>query len=55
MKAMVLGDKQLADYLLALGQASRDRMLEIVQRSSHGPCRLATEDLEAFVALVFPP
>ncbi|GAB5514329.1 restriction endonuclease subunit S [Rhodopirellula baltica] len=49
MKAIVLGEKQLANYLLLLGQASRDRMLEVVQRSSHGTCRIATEDVERFV------
>ncbi len=49
MKALVLGDVRLARYLLLMGQASRDRMLELVQRSSHGTCRLATEDVESFV------
>ena len=49
MKALVLGEKELAEYLLLIGQACRDRMLEVVQRSTHGTCRIATEDVENFV------
>ena len=54
MKALVLGETALAEYLLLLGQASRDRMLKVVQRSTHGTCRLATEDVEGIV-MGLPP
>jgi type I restriction enzyme S subunit len=54
MKALVLDDPELGEYLLRAFQASRSRMLANVLRSSHGTCRLETAAVESF-PIPLPP
>jgi type I restriction enzyme S subunit len=54
MKALRLAVPEIAEYLLRCCNGSRDRILAKVQRSTHGTCRLASEDLANFV-IPLPP
>ena len=54
MKALKLFDKKLVPYLLLALKALSPRILEMVSRSSHGTCKLATDDIENLV-IPLPP
>ncbi|WP_170319982.1 restriction endonuclease subunit S [Polyangium spumosum] len=54
MKALVLAAPAVAEYLLRACQASRKRMLLRVERSSHGTCRLDSEEVARF-PIPLPP
>jgi type I restriction enzyme S subunit len=54
MKALLLALPALDEYLLRTCQSARRRMLERVEHSSHGTCRLASEDVEQF-PIPLPP
>jgi len=54
MKALVLALPTLSEYLLRACQAARARMLQRVERSSHGTCRLDSEEVERF-PIALPP
>ena len=45
MKALLLAIPETGEYLLRCCQASKSRVLDKVERSSHGTCRLATADV----------
>jgi type I restriction enzyme S subunit len=54
MKALVLRVPAMAEYALLACRAARDRVLAKVQRSSHGTCRLESEDV-ANLPIPMPP
>ncbi|MDI3286268.1 restriction endonuclease subunit S [Polyangium sp. 15x6] len=54
MKALVLTVPAVGEYLLRACQAARSRMLQRVERSSHGTCRLDSEEVARF-PIPFPP
>ncbi len=54
MKALLPFAPELRPYLLTLLQASRDRVLALVERSTHGTCKLPYEALAA-LPLPIPP
>jgi type I restriction enzyme S subunit len=54
MKALVLFVPAMGEYLLRACQAARRRMLQQVERSSHGTCRLDTTDV-ANLPIPLPP
>jgi type I restriction enzyme S subunit len=54
MKALVLAVPETGEYLLRACWAARPRVLEKVERSSHGTCRLDIEAVEE-VAIPLPP
>lgn len=54
MKALSLIDKDMADYLLIVSQALRHLILEKVNRSSHGTCKIASDNIENFL-VPLPP
>ena len=54
MKALVLALPPLGEYLLRACQAGRARMLQRVERSSHGTCRLDSNEVDRF-PIALPP
>lgn len=54
MKALVLRVPAMAEFALLACRAARDRVLAKVQRSSHGTCRLESEDV-ANLPIPIPP
>jgi type I restriction enzyme S subunit len=54
MKALVLAMPELSDFILRSCQAARGRVLEKVERSSHGTCRLESEVVE-MLPIALPP
>ncbi len=54
MKALVLGEPEVGDFFLRVCQASKRRMLQQVERSSHGTCRIDSELVERF-PIPLPP
>ncbi|MBK6514947.1 MAG: restriction endonuclease subunit S [Polyangiaceae bacterium] len=54
MKALVLARPDLAEFVLLACQAAKARVLAKVERSSHGTCRLDSEDVE-LLPIAFPP
>lgn len=54
MKALVLEQQELAEFVLLALRGHKARMLGKVQRSSHGTCRLPTGDVKDFL-LALPP
>jgi type I restriction enzyme S subunit len=54
MKALQLALPELGEYLLRCSTACKSRMLESVERSSHGTCRLPTEAVANF-PIPLPP
>ena len=54
MKALVLAIPEMGEYVLRACWAARSRVLRMVQRSSHGTCRLDTGALEE-LPIPLPP
>jgi len=54
MKALRFAIPETAEYLLRACLAARDRMLVQVERSTHGTCRLSTDDVAQF-PIPLPP
>jgi type I restriction enzyme S subunit len=54
MKALALAMPELAEFVLRSMQAARERVLAMVERSSHGTCRLDSERVE-LLPLALPP
>jgi type I restriction enzyme S subunit len=54
MKALVLALPTLSEFVLRTCQAARRRVLEMVERSSHGTCRLDSEAVE-MLPIALPP
>ena len=54
MKALIPFDSRLSRYLLLLMKGTKMEILKLVKRSTHGTCRLPTDDLFS-LALPIPP
>ncbi|MCA9047415.1 MAG: restriction endonuclease subunit S, partial [Planctomycetaceae bacterium] len=54
MKALVLGEPRSGEYLLRACAGLRDHMLERVERSSHGTCRIDSDSVSSF-PIPLPP
>lgn len=54
MKALQLFDDVIRDYLLLFLKASLHKVLELVERSSHGTCRLPTAAIKELKVLIPP-
>lgn len=54
MKALVLACPVVADFMLRVCQDARRRVLERIERSSHGTCRLDSEVVESLLVPIPP-
>ena len=54
MKALVLQNTDMADYVLWMLKGMKSEMLRRVQRSSHGTCRIERSDYNDFLVPVPP-
>ncbi|HCS51822.1 MAG TPA: hypothetical protein DIW81_09555 [Planctomycetaceae bacterium] len=54
MKALFFAVPEVADYLLIACRGMRNRMLSRVERSSHGTCRIPTDEISNFT-IPLPP
>ena len=54
MKALVLQDTEMADYVLWMLKGMKPEMLQCVRRSSHGTCRIERSDYMDFLVPVPP-
>ena len=54
MKALVLQNPEMAEYMLRVLRGMKPEMLKRVQRSSHGTCRIESSDYKDFL-IPLPP
>jgi type I restriction enzyme S subunit len=54
MKALIPFDYRIIEYILLLLRGMKEEFLELIERSSHGTCRMPTDALLSLL-LPFPP